>query len=94
MMCIENSFLSTHIRNVFILSTFLIMSGCSTFSAPKEVNIPVLIPCISESPVKPDYTFEMSKGKSEAEQVRALVVDRELSLAYEALLESILIACK
>lgn len=72
----------------------LLLIGCGGLQVPKTVNIPVQISCVKEIPAKPVYTFESTKGKERAERVKALLIDRENSIPYEAALEAIVDSCK
>jgi hypothetical protein len=81
-------------NKISALTLIALLTGCASFQTPKVVNIPVQVPCVSEVPAKPDYTFKDSRNKSLGEQVRALLVDRELSIGYEARLEAVLEGCR
>jgi hypothetical protein len=71
----------------------VLLSGCATFTPPKVVNVPVIVPCVTHDVTAPDYTFKSSEGKSLGEQVRSLLIDRELSIGYEARLRAVIEGC-
>jgi hypothetical protein len=70
-----------------------ILTGCASFQPPKVVNVPVQVKCVTHDVTVPDYTFKSSEGKSLGEQVRSLLIDRELSIGYEARLRAIIEGC-
>jgi hypothetical protein len=93
-MCKQNHAFLSRFQSMCIFCTILIMSGCTSFQTPKTVNVPVIVPCISSNVAKPDYTFDASKGKSLGEQVRSLLVDRQLAIGYTAELEAQVEGCR
>ena len=75
----------------------LLLAGCSTnpfATVPKEVSVPVIVPCVQDVPVKPASEFEASKGKSLFDQTKALLIDLENDVIFEAGLEAVISGCR
>lgn len=75
-----------------ILST-LIISGCASTQIPETVNVPIAVPCKTETPNKPTLRFNPPYDNL-FEAVRDLLGDREVSIGYEKELEAALRSCK
>lgn len=76
-----------------VLALAVFFGGCATFDAPKEVKIPVPVPCKAEEPAIPAYRFTPPYD-SIFDATRDLMGDRELSLAYEIEQRAALKSCK
>jgi hypothetical protein len=78
----------------------LLLTGCTfikPFVKPEiiEVQVPIVVPCISEAPTKPEFLtneqlFEMKDGNF----VYSLYADRLKRIGYINELESLLIGCQ
>lgn len=70
----------------------LALAGCA--SQPQTIHVPVPTPCQASVPAEPEYNFpKLTKQNTMFEAVRALLADRELSLAYELELRAIVDTC-
>ena len=73
----------------------LLLSGCSLLP-PKvqEIQIPVIIPCVKYSPVKPNLISDADLRKlDDGNFVTALHLDRLQRQSYEAELEAVIAGC-
>ena len=73
----------------------LLLSGCSLLP-PKvqEVKIPIIVPCVKYSPVKPNLITDAELLKMiDGNFVTALHLDRLKRQSYEAELEAVLAGC-
>jgi hypothetical protein len=63
---------------------------------PTRVEIPVIVPCVKNVPIKPEWSFEVGASKNSplAVQVDALLDEREQRAEYEAGLEAVITGCK
>lgn len=86
------------LRNRCCLLIVLLMMGCATPEVKieyREVKIPVLVPCIVETPVSPTFYFDrLSLTDDIFEKVKSLLADRKLSQAYINELSGALELCK
>lgn len=71
----------------------ILLSGCASMQGPKEVQIPIAVPCKTAEPTQPSYRFAPPYNTT-FEGSRDLIGDRELSLAYENELRVALKSCK
>lgn len=78
-----------------LVTTLLLISGCSLLP-PKvqEVKIPVIVPCVWFTPVKPNLISDAELVKlDDGNFVTALHLDRLQRRGYEAELEAVLAGC-
>lgn len=72
-------------------------AGCSTMpDAPKEVRIPVPVPCLSASdlPKKPDFVTDAALSvMTDGDLILSLAADRRQNQGYRAELEAVLAGC-
>jgi hypothetical protein len=73
-----------------------LLAGCAgTIDVPKEIRVPVPVPCVERAPERPSM---MSDGELLALDDYGLVValarDRRIRQGYEATLESIIEGCR
>lgn len=78
---------------IAMLSTY----GCSTIpEPPKEVMIPVPVPCLSASdlPAKPDFVTDAALSvMTDGDLILSLAADRRQNQGYRAELEAVLTGC-
>lgn len=69
-----------------------LITGCAT---TQEVKIPIPISCKVETPVEPVSVFDALTDEATLfEKVKALLIDRENSIAYGIEMRAALAACK
>ena len=73
-----------------------LLAGCSTIpEAPKEIRIPVPVPCIERAPVKPSMLSDAELlTLDDFGLVVALARDRRIRQGYEAVLEATIEGCR
>lgn len=73
----------------------LLLAGCAGLpDAPREVKIPVPVPCLSELPTKPVFVTDAELlAMPDAAFVIALAADRLERAKYMAVTEALLLAC-
>jgi hypothetical protein len=76
-----------------LLLSLVLLSGCASLKGPEVVKVPVAVACKVETPATPTYRYTPPYDNI-FDAVRDLLGDRELSVAYEAELETALKACK
>lgn len=78
-----------------ILWILVCCAGCSSVpTAPKEVRIPIPIPCLTFAPIKPSMLSDAELlALDDYGLVIALARDRRIRQGYEAELESVIEAC-
>lgn len=85
---------------IFLSAVLLTLVGCATTEPQirietKEVKVPVAIPCKTEDPVKPVVEFDKLRVEDNIEvKTKALLADRQRSIAYQKELEAALKSCK
>lgn len=73
----------------------VLLSGCATNETIREVNVPVVIPCVESMPSKPSYPLqEASPGEDQFTLTKKALAEIELRKGYEGVLEALLVACK
>lgn len=78
---------------VAILSVLL--AGCASFQATKQVDIPVLVSCVKQKPVRPPfYTDAQMKAMNDYQLSIALWVNRIQASNYIGELEAVMSACE
>lgn len=79
-------------RTLLVASSLALLVGCTTI--PKEVRVPVPVPCIPERPARPSLLADAElRAFDDYGLVIALARDRRLRQAYEAELEAALAGC-
>jgi hypothetical protein len=72
-------------------------AGCSQveyIDRPYEVQVPIPVACVDKMPVPPSYATDMlTESSSDADILRALVVEREQQAGYIDTLEAVLVGC-
>lgn len=75
----------------------VIISGCASIpNPPKEVRIPVPVPCLSASdlPEKPDFVTDAALSvMTDGDLILSLAADRRQNQGYRAELEAVLAGC-
>lgn len=75
-----------------LLLSAAVLTGCAT---TQTVKVPIPVPCKTPDPQPPDFTFpKMTTEDSLFAKVKALLIDRELSKAYEIELTAALQSCR
>jgi hypothetical protein len=83
-------------KRVQVVLTSALLSGCAATPAPavQEVAMPVMVPCVKDVPVRPQYEFELlSRTVSDGEKVLALARDYLRMLPYEQRLRAVIDGC-
>lgn len=76
-----------------LIAMVLLLAGCAGSIIRSEV--PVAVRCVEEMPVKPKYRVkDLPSAATDAEKVKAIVLDWLDSRPYEAELEAGLSACR
>ena len=75
------------------LLPIILLSGCAA-QAPKQVEIPVAISCVTNEPVAPILAYAPGSYTQVFPIVRDLKGDRELMTAYEGELLAVVKGCK
>lgn len=82
---------------LFTTLAIVSISGCASIpDTPKEVRIPVPVPCLSASdlPAKPDFVTDAALSvMTDGDLILSLAADRRQNQGYRAELESLLQAC-
>ena len=83
-------------RATVMLAALGLLSGCaSTIEAPREVRVPVPVPCVERAPEKPGLMAdEELLALDDYGLVIALARDRRLRQGYEATLETVIEGCR
>ncbi|PHV13722.1 hypothetical protein CSQ90_27140 [Janthinobacterium sp. BJB303] len=73
----------------------VLLTGCASAPpAPVRVEVPVIVPCISEVPEPPAYEFDkLATTATDGEIILALARDWSRGRKYEADLEAVLAGC-
>jgi len=81
---------------LLLLSSALLLAGCaSSIEIPREVRVPIPIPCIDRAPVRPSLLSDAELlALDDYALVIALARDRRVRQGYEAELESAVEACR
>jgi hypothetical protein len=88
------------LKNKFLVVILaLFVSGCAHKEVIKyetvTVEVPIPIGCLTSIPERPDFIFNKITIESDIfEKVKALLADRNLSIAYQKELEAALASCK
>ncbi len=74
----------------------MLLAGCSTAPpAPVRIEVPVIVPCIGEVPVRPAYEFDkLPSPATDGEIVLALARDWLVGRKYQTQLEAIVTGCE
>lgn len=72
-----------------------LLAGCTTVpSAPIRVDVPLMVPCLGEVPVRPAYEFEqLAPSATDGEIILALARDWMRGRKYEAELIAVISGC-
>ncbi|MDX8121563.1 hypothetical protein SKZ59_07270 [Janthinobacterium sp. GMG2] len=78
-----------------VLGAFLLLSGCGTIlPASVHIEVPVMVPCVGEVPLRPAYEFDkLAPDMTDGEIVLALARDWPRGRKYEEELVSIVAGC-
>ena len=72
----------------------LLLTGCATVPAVREVKIPVAVACVKSVPARPAFaTRGLAPDASDGEKVLAIARDLPMHLKYEGELEAIIAGC-
>lgn len=80
----------------------LTLTGCRNApvvvleAEPVRIEVPVIVQCVKEVPVKPGWSFEVNATQASplTIQVDALLDEREQRAEYESILEAVIQGCK
>lgn len=79
------------------MAAILLLSGCASIpDAPKEVRIPVPVPCLSASdlPEKPNFVTDAALSvMTDGDLILSLAADRRQNQGYRSELEAVLAGC-
>lgn len=83
------------IRMLWILVSSA-LAGCSTIpEAPREVRVPVPVPCVTQAPQRPSMLSDADLlALDDYGLVIALARDRRVRQGYEATLEAVVAGCR
>lgn len=80
-----------------VITIGVMAAGCSTIpNPPKEVRIPVPVPCLSASdlPEKPDFVTDAALSvMTDGDLILSLAADRRQNQGYREELEAVLAEC-
>ncbi len=82
---------------IIVVLCLIMLASCATTQPllPKEVNIPVSVSCIKESPVKPLFrTHDELKALNNSDFVIQSTIELLKYESYTGELESLIIGCK
>jgi len=84
------------IRIVWILVSCAVLAGCSSVpTAPREVRVPVPVPCIEQAPQRPSMLSDAEMlALDDYGLVLALARDRRVRQGYQATLEAVVQGCR
>lgn len=86
------------IKFLLLLIPFAV-AGCATTEPAvriviQKVEVPIAVPCKAIKPLLPEYSFDNITVENDIyEKVQALLVDKNLSKAYQIELEAALESC-
>ena len=74
----------------------MLLAGCTTAPlAPVRVEVPVIVPCIGQVPLRPIYEFDqLSATATDGEIILALARDWLRGRGYEGELEAVIARCR
>jgi hypothetical protein len=76
-------------------SLALLLGGCCTLDVPKEVRVPVTVPCIEQAPQRPSMMSDAELlALDDYGLVVALARDRRVRQSYQVTLEAIVEGCR
>jgi len=83
-------------RATVMLAALGLLAGCETIPvAPKEVRVPVTVPCIEQAPQRPSMMSDQELlALDDYGLVVALARDRRIRQGYQAVLESVVEGCR
>jgi len=80
-------------RLVLAAALAAILAGCSTL--PREVKVPVPVPCKIEKPAEPAWATKAIKPDADIfDQVKALLAERRQRAGHQAQLEAAIKGCQ
>lgn len=73
---------------------FLLLAGCGGTHSIREVNVPVIVPCVTSIPEEPSFPLQEASGSEDLfTLVKKSLSEIELRKGYELKLKSALTAC-
>lgn len=79
-------------RAILILLAFL--AGCAGTPVVQEVQVPVMVPCLEERPVRPKFTLDkLPLDASDHDLLISLWIERLERKLYESRLETAMAGC-
>lgn len=84
-------------KTLALLIIVCALAGCSTTgpTVTQEVEVPVAVSCIRETPERPSYPFQEALASEDMfSKVKKALAEIELRKAYESKLEAVISACK
>lgn len=79
----------------YLLCSALLSACCTPRIVIKEVNVPIITPCIESSPTKPVFPLQEASPEEDLFSLtKKSLAEIELRKGYEGELESAIIACK
>lgn len=83
------------LRN-FAIFCVTLLTGCANAPAPatQTIQVPVAVPCVKSTPVRPTYEFDqLPITASDGDKVLALVRDWARYRKYASELEAMIVGC-
>lgn len=78
-----------------LIALILALAGCSTLQVPKEVLVPVSVPCIAQIPIKGYFlTHDELKSLNEPDYVLQITAEYLKYEIYTGRMEAALSACQ
>ena len=82
-------------RATVMLAALGLLGGCCTLDVPKEVRVPVPVPCIEQAPERPSMMSDAElQALSDYGLIVALARDRRIRQAYQGNLEAAIAGCR
>lgn len=91
----DSVFLRRAWLGVLLLIVVLAIAGCSSLPVPREIRVPVPVPCIDRTPERPSMLSDQELlALDDYALVVSLARDRRIRQGYEAELEATLEGCR
>lgn len=82
------------LTSFFLVSVLVVYAGNNPAVIVKEVNVPLMVPCLVEIPNAPDFKFSsLQETDSMFTKTKTVLADRQLHIAYEIELVAALKVC-